>query len=153
MQREQRGARENCRGTVDNLVLDRMVSEDAQRGKRNLSMAWIYVAKAYDSVDNRWLAEMFTLHRFPRWFGMVMEKLANSWKARIVAQTSRGKETLPTIRLGYDRITQGDAVCPTLFIRCMNPIAWKLQASGGYRLSRPISTPNCSRREMARKAD
>ena len=26
--------------------------EDAQRGKGNLSMAWIDVAKAYDSVDH-----------------------------------------------------------------------------------------------------
>ena len=39
---------ENCNGTVDNLVIDRMVCEDAQKGKRNLSMAWIDVAKAYD---------------------------------------------------------------------------------------------------------
>ena len=56
-----------------------MVCEDAQRGKRNLSMAWIDVAKAYDSVDHGWLSEMFTLHRFPIWFAKVMEKVANSW--------------------------------------------------------------------------
>ena len=39
-----------------------MVCEDAQRGKRNLSMAWIDVVKTYDSVDHGWLSEMFTLH-------------------------------------------------------------------------------------------
>ena len=55
-----------------------MVCEDAQRGKRNLSMAWIDVAKAYDSVDQGWLSEMFTLHRFLIWFAKVMEKLADS---------------------------------------------------------------------------
>ena len=65
-----------------------MVCEDAQRGKRNLSMVWIDVAKAYDSVDRGWLSEMFTLHRFPMWFAEVMEKLANSWNTRIVAQTT-----------------------------------------------------------------
>ena len=72
--------------------------EDAQRGKRNLSMAWIGVVKAYDSVDHGWLSEMFTLHRFPIWFAKVMEKLANSWNTRIVAQTTQGKEISPTIR-------------------------------------------------------
>ena len=72
MQREHRGARGNCSGTVDNLLIDGMVCEDAQRGKRNLSMAWIDVAKAYDSVDHDWLFEMFTLHRFPIWFAKVM---------------------------------------------------------------------------------
>ena len=59
------------------IIIDRMVCEDGQRGRRNLSMAWIDVAKAYDSVDHGWLPEMFTLHRFPIWFAKVMEKLAN----------------------------------------------------------------------------
>ena len=66
-----------------------MVCEDAQRGKRKISMAWIDVTKAYDSVDHGWLSEMFTLHRFPIWSAKVMEKLANSWNTRIVAQTTQ----------------------------------------------------------------
>ena len=52
-------------------------------------MAWIDVAKAYDSVDHGRLSEMFTIHRFPMWFAKVMEKLANSWNTRIVAQTTQ----------------------------------------------------------------
>ena len=44
--------RGNCSETVDNLLIDPMVCEDAQRRKRNLSMAWIDVAKAHDSVDH-----------------------------------------------------------------------------------------------------
>ena len=57
-----------------------MVCEDAQRGKRNLSMAWIDVAKASYSVDHCWLSEMFTLHRFPIWFAEVIEKLQSRTK-------------------------------------------------------------------------
>ena len=121
--REQRGARDNCSGTVDNLLIDRMVCEDAQGEKRNLSMVWIDVAKAYDSVDHGWLSEMFTLHRFPIWFAKVMERLANCWNTTI-------KKGLP----------QGDALCPMLLILCLNPIAWKVRATEGYRLSKPIST-------------
>ena len=120
-----------------------MVCEDAQRGKRNLSMAWIEVAKAYDSVDHCWLSEMFTLHRFHIWFAKVMEKLANSWNTRIVAQTTQGKEISPTIRFKKG-LPQGDAFCPMLFILSLNPIAWKVratvQATEGYRLPKPIST-------------
>ena len=37
-------------------------------------------------------------------------------------------------------LLQGDVLCPKLFTLCMNPIAWKLQASEGYRLSKPINT-------------
>ena len=116
-----------------NLLINRMVCEYSQRGKRNLSMAWIYVAKAYDSVDHGWLSEMFTRHRFPIWFAKVMEKLANSWNTRIDAQTTKGKEISPTIRFKKG-LPQGDALCPMLFILCLNLIAWKVWATEGYRL-------------------
>ena len=49
---EQRGAKQNCSGTTDNLLIDRMLCLDSQRGRRNVSMAWIDVRKAYDSVDH-----------------------------------------------------------------------------------------------------
>ena len=116
-----------------------MVCEDAQRGKRNFSMAWLDVTKAYDSVDHGWLSEMFTPHRFPIWFAKVMERLANSWNTRIVAQTTQGKEISPTIRFKKG-LPQGDALFPMLFILCLNPIPWKVRATEGYRVSKPIST-------------
>ena len=31
-------------------------------------------------------------------------------------------------------------MCPMLFILCLNPVAWKVWATEGYRLSKPIST-------------
>ncbi|XP_074634239.1 uncharacterized protein LOC141892797 [Acropora palmata] len=68
-----------------------------------------------------------------------MEKLANSWNTRIVAQTTQGKEISPTIRFKKG-LPQGDALCPMLFILCLNPTAWKVRATEGYRLSKPIST-------------
>ena len=37
-------------------------------------------------------------------------------------------------------LPQGDAVCPRLFTVCLNPIAWTISASEGYRLSKPIGT-------------
>ena len=71
MQGHQRGAKEKCSGTTDNLLIDRMVCQHTQRGERNISMAWVDLKKAYDSVDHRWLVEMFKLHRFPEWFGVL----------------------------------------------------------------------------------
>ena len=55
MEREQRAAREKCSGTFDNLVIDQMVCQDSQSGKRNLSIAWVAVRKAFDTIDHRWL--------------------------------------------------------------------------------------------------
>ena len=46
----QRGARVGCSGTMDKLLVDRMVTQDCHRKKRNLGMGWEDVEKAYDSI-------------------------------------------------------------------------------------------------------
>ena len=51
----QRGAGPGCSGTTDNLQIDRTVTLNCRQRKRNLSMAWIDVKNAYDSVDHGWL--------------------------------------------------------------------------------------------------
>ena len=82
--------------------------------------------------------KMFSLHKSPIWFSKVMEKLANSWNTIIVAQTTQGKEISPTVRFKKG-LSQGDALCPMLFILCLNPIPWKVRPTEGYRLSKAIS--------------
>ena len=139
MEGEQRGAKEKCSGTTDNLLIDRMVCQDSQRGRRNISMAWIDVRKAYDSVSHTWLREMFSVHRFPQWIGNLIERLSAKWNTRISIRTRQGTELSERILFARG-LPQGDALCPKLFTLCMNPIAWKLQASEGYRLSKPINT-------------
>ena len=65
MEGAQRSVRAGCSGTVDNLLIDRVVTLDCHRRKRNLSMGWLDIKKAYDSVDHGWLEEMMLKHRFP----------------------------------------------------------------------------------------
>ena len=138
MEGEQRGAKQNCSGTTDNLLIDRMVCLDSQRGRRNVSMAWIDVRKAYDSVDHRWLREMFSLHRFPKWIGRLIARLSDKWNTSIVVRTQDGLEV--SERISFRRgLPQGDALCPKLFTLCLNPIAWKLRVTEGYRLSKPLN--------------
>ena len=135
---EQRGAKVGCSGTIDNLLIDRMVCEDSKRNKRNLSMAWIDVKKVYDSVDHKWLVEMMAIHRFPNWVGKMVSRLCATWNTRIVVTTKQGRETSDLIKFNKG-LPQGDALCPRLFTICLNPVAWQLKASEGYKLSKPIS--------------
>ena len=65
MEKSQRGAKSKCSGTTDNLMIDRMVTLDCHRNKRNLSVAWIDVRKAYDCVDHDWLKKIMWLHKYP----------------------------------------------------------------------------------------
>ena len=102
LQRDQRGAKQDYSGTVDNLIIVRMVCQDGQRGHRNLSMAWIDVSKAYDSVDHRWLMEMLEHHRLPEWFGSFIGKISQSWNTRIVTETKQGCESSEIIHFKKD---------------------------------------------------
>ena len=43
MEGSQRGPKKGCKGTVDNLLIDRVVTLDFQRRRRNLSLAWVDV--------------------------------------------------------------------------------------------------------------
>ena len=53
---EPRGAHaQDVADPIDNLLIDRTVTLDCHRRKGNLSVAWIDVKKAYDSVDHGWL--------------------------------------------------------------------------------------------------
>ena len=36
-------------------------------------------------------------------------------------------------------LQQDNSFCPWLFTLCLNPIAWNLKATEGYKLSKPIS--------------
>ena len=125
MEKQQRGAKAGCSGTTDNLQIDRTVTLDCHRHKRNLSVAWVDVRKAYDSVDHGWLNKIMLVHRFPVWICEVVRKLCAAWNTRIVANTKVGNETSPVISFNRG-LPQGDALCPRLFTLCLNPVAWKL---------------------------
>ena len=96
----------------------------------NLSTAWIDVRKAYDSVDHDWLCAMTDVHRLPIWLGEAIRKLCASWNTRVVAATRQGRETPRKIRF-MKGLPQGGALCPRLFTLCLNPVAWRLRATGG----------------------
>ena len=135
MQGEQRGARERCSGKIDNLLIDRMVCQESRRSKRNLSMAWINERKAYDSVDHKWLKEIMILRKFLQWLSRMVQRISTRWNTQINARKNQVSETIKFNK----GLQQGDTLYPRLFTLCINPIAWKLKAAKGYRLSKPIS--------------
>ena len=94
MEGAQRGARAGCSGTVDNLLIDRIVTLDCHRRKRNLSMEWVDVKKVYDSIDHGWLEEKMLMHRFPTWLCRAIQNSSRSWSTRIVTTTRKGERSL-----------------------------------------------------------
>ena len=44
-----------------------------------------------------------------------------------------------TANKNCSRIYQGDTLCPSLFIMCVNPMSWKLRTLPGYTLTKPLN--------------
>ena len=95
---------------MDNLLIDKAVMLDCHRGKRNLSVAWIDVRKAYDSVDHDWLCAMTDVHRLPVWLGEVIRKLCASWNTKVVATTRKERETSRKVRF-MKGLPHGGTLC------------------------------------------
>jgi len=82
MEKQQRGAKAGYSGTTDNLLIDRTVTLECHRQKRNLSVALVDVRKAYDSVNHGWLNKIMLVHKFPVWICEVVRKLCTAWNQR-----------------------------------------------------------------------
>ena len=76
---QQSGAKTGWSGTIENLLIVKIVVQDCYRGNRSMSMPWKDVNKAFDLVDHAWLNEMLNLHRFLMWLSKKISRLCCSW--------------------------------------------------------------------------
>lgn len=60
---EQKGSRKGCRGTKEQLMIDKMVMKNCRR-VTNLAVCWIDFKKAYDMVPHSWIKQCM------EWFGV-----------------------------------------------------------------------------------
>ena len=44
-------------------MLDKAITEDAKKNKKNLSTMWIDYKKAYDSVLHKWILECLNIYK------------------------------------------------------------------------------------------
>ena len=54
LQLDQRGGKPGSMVSTDNLLVDRMVLEDAQFNLKNLTWTWVDLKKVFDSVSHPW---------------------------------------------------------------------------------------------------
>ena len=68
------------------------------------------------------------IKRFPAWLCKVVGKLCKSWNTKLVTAKRKGVEISEPIKFNKG-LPQGDALCPRLFIVCLNSEAWKISAT------------------------
>ena len=139
MQRSQRGAKNECSGTFQNILIDDMILKDAHDNKRNLSCSWVDVSKAFDSLSHSWIEKVLNVHRFPTKLTSVIVKVMSTWSIRLVIPLAEGDVISDPVRI-FSGGLQGDVITPNLYTLSMNPISWELRRFQGYKLSKPLSS-------------
>ena len=119
---EQKGCLKNYRGCKDHLLLDKLITNSAKRHQRNLSMGWLDVRKAYDSVSHTWIRQMLSNLKVAPNIQSIISNSMTQWKTTLQYQ---GKN-LGEIKINRG-IFQGDALSPLLFITCLIPLTWTLK--------------------------
>ena len=135
---QQKGCRRQCRGTKDQLLIDKMVMKNSKRRKANLSMAWIDYRKAFDMIPHTWLIECLRIYGAEDKTVSFLKNTMPNWKTEL---TSSGEKLAKVnIRRG---IFQGDSLSPLLFIVAMIPMTRVLQKMEvGYQLKKGGSRIN-----------
>ena len=134
LQLDQRGGKPRSMGCTDNLLVDRMVLEDAQFSLKNLTCTWVDLKKAFDSVSHPWLFRCLECHGVPVVLIDFIKNIVKTWEISIEINTKNGKEKIETIKVNRG-ILQGDSFCVTLFIMSVNPLAWYIRSTEGYNIT------------------
>ena len=130
---EQAGAKKGLWGCTDQLLINRVVTDEAEKGRRNLSMIWLDYKKAYDSVPHTWIIEALRLAKIPDTIIAAVQHLISRWSTDLNIPTSDGN-----VRIGdiiYNKgVLQGDYLSVILFILSLNPLSFLLSKTEGFKM-------------------
>ena len=118
---EQAGAKKGSWGCIDQLMINKVVTDEVLKGCRNLSMMWLDYKKGYDSVPHAWILESLRLAKIPENIIQAIEELISSWKTELNIPTVDGNVTIGYVI--YEKgVLQGDYLSIILFILSLNPL-------------------------------
>lgn len=136
--KEQKGSASNTFGTIDQLIINKMIMDDAKTKKLNMSTAWIDYRKAFDSVPHDWIIDTLRIHQFDETITKFIETTMKQWKTSITLPYCDGQVKTDLFEIN-NGIFQGDSPSGLLFILSLLPLTWLLKRSNlGYRISHNI---------------
>ncbi|XP_044766299.1 uncharacterized protein LOC123322418 [Coccinella septempunctata] len=140
MAREQNGCRKDAKGCKELLIIDTIITKQAKKKQRNLSMAWIDYKKAYDSIPHSWLKKVLRLYGVSETIINLLEHLMGTWRTRLHVNTDRGDYTTEEIKI-MRGIFQGDKLSTLWFCLAINLLSKLLNASKyGYVIEKRNNT-------------
>eukprot|EP00111_Clytia_hemisphaerica_P006506 TCONS_00018870-protein len=131
---EQKGGISGNQGTVDQLLIDNMILENARKSKHNLSTAWIDYRKAFDSVPHGWLKRSLQIHKFPEKLINFFTTTMTKWKTTLNIPTQDTTVSSDPINI-HNGIFQDDCPSGLNFVISLLPLSWLIKRSSiGYAI-------------------
>ena len=89
---EQLGTLEGTLGAKEAILFDRYIAKEVKLYRRNLTVAWTDVKKAYDSLyqDQEFIIQILEYLKVPGWIITWLRKALSTWKT--ILQVSKGKK-------------------------------------------------------------
>ena len=115
-------------------MINKMILENCNTRKRNLSCAWIDYKKIFDNVPHEWILRYLELFKVsPRVVRFLKHNMKN-WKTQLIHTHERG--TLMSDNINIKKgIFQGDSLSPLLFCISLITLSLKLIFLGyGYKI-------------------
>ena len=132
---EHKGNASNTYGTIDQLIINKMVMDNVKLKQRNISTAWIDYKKAFDSVPHDWIIEILKIHKFDPITTKFLRKTMNKWKTSLHLNHRDGQIKTDHFSINTG-IFQRDSPSGLLFILSLLPLSWLLNTSNiGYRIN------------------
>ena len=110
---KQKGCRRGSYGAKDQLLINKMILENAHSKHRNLSTAWIDYKKAFDSVPHAWIIRSLELFGTSPVHIHFLKSCKSLWKTNLHLSQSDGTLTSNGMQIKCD-IFQGDSLSSTV---------------------------------------
>lgn len=120
---EQKGCRKNSRGCKEQIIIDSVISKQAEHTQRNLTTCFIDYKKAFDSIPHSWLIKVLDIYKTDPVLTTFLKTTMQSWRTRIYLTPTK-KPTIQTEEIKINTgIFQGDSLSALWFCMCLNPLS------------------------------
>ncbi|XP_044760181.1 uncharacterized protein LOC123317642 [Coccinella septempunctata] len=119
---EQGGGRIRTKGSKELLIVDYIVTKQARKKLRNISVAWIDYRKAFDSVPHTWLLKVLKMHGVHEKLIHLLRFLMQTWRTSLLIRTGDGMKQSRSIKIRRG-VFQGDTLSAIWFCMAINPLS------------------------------
>lgn len=89
---EQKGCRKKSRGCKEQLIIDSVITKQAEKNQRNLKVCYIDYKKAFDSIPHTWLVKTLEIYKIDPVIINFLEKTMSTWRTRIHLRATQDQE-------------------------------------------------------------